>query len=309
MPPALRRRLRRSSPPAAGARHRARLITSLGAAVAGSLALAPSAFANFYAPEYGGSPNADKIHSLYIIVLVIAIVVFLVVEGALIYSVWKFRAKKGAVAAQIHGNTRLEVGWTVGAALILVVLAIVTFIKLPGIINPPNSKANIVLSASLSAPNPPSGNKLTICVQGRQYIWRYTYGSGCLLSNTNSPQSFANYPYSYTKMIVPAGVTVVLDIQSSDVIHSWWIPKLGGKVDAVPGYTTYTWFQAPRAGATYRGQCAQLCGANHAAMDAQVSVVTPAEYLEWVAAQKAAIKSANDQVTALRAYLTSTGNL
>ena len=86
---------------------------------------------------------------------------FVVVEGALVYSVYKFRAKKGAVAAQIHGNTRLEIGWTVAAALILVVLTVVTFVKLPSIINPPNSGANgLVLSASLTEPTPPNGKKL-----------------------------------------------------------------------------------------------------------------------------------------------------
>ena len=103
----------------------------------------------------------------------------MIVEGALVYSVYKFRAKKSAVAAQIHGNTRLEIGWTVAAALILVVLTVVTFVKLPSIINPPNSSANGFLSASLTPPKPPNGKKLTVCVQGRQYIWRYTYGAQC----------------------------------------------------------------------------------------------------------------------------------
>jgi cytochrome c oxidase subunit 2 len=243
------------------------------------------------------------------IVLILAIIVFLIVEGALLYSVWKFRAKKGAVAAQIHGNTRLEIGWTVGAALILVALAVITFIKLPSIINPPNSNPDgLQLSASLTNPTPPNGKKLVICIQGRQYIWRYTYGNGCLLGGAVNPEQFALHPYSFTTMEVPANTTVVLNIQSTDVIHSWWIPQLGGKVDAVPGYTTYTWFKAPHAGVTYRGQCAQLCGANHAAMDAYVKVVTPAQYQEWLASQAQAIKAANAQVTQLRQILTANGN-
>jgi cytochrome c oxidase subunit II len=102
---------------------------------------------------------------------------------------------------------------------------------------------------------------------------------------------------------------VILDIQSTDVIHSWWIPKLGGKVDAVPGYTTYTWFKAPKAGAVYHGQCAQLCGRQHAYMTAQVKVVSPAAYSKWAAAQEKQIVDANDQVTQLRQILTSNGNL
>jgi len=281
------------------------LVSALGLALAVSLTAAPSALANCCTPKSGGSPNADQIHSLYVIILAIAIVVFVIVEGALLYSVFKFRAKKGAVAAQIHGNTRLEISWTIAAALILVVLTVVTFVKLPSIINPPNSGPNgLVLSASTTQPVPPNGRKLTICVQGRQYIWRYTYGAGCL------DKAFAlNLPYSYQEMEVPADTTVVLNIQSIDVIHSWWVPSLGGKVDAVPGYTTYTWFKAPHAGATYRGQCAQLCGRQHAAMTALVKVVTPAQYLEWLQQQRQAIQSANGNVAVLRQYLTATGNL
>ena len=243
--------------------------------------LAPSAFAGFITPKSGGSPNANQIASLYKIVLYIAAVVFVIVEGALVYSVYKFRAKKGAVAAQIHGNTRLEIGWTVAAALILVVLTVVTFVKLPSIINPPNSSADgLVLSASLTEPKPPNGQKLTICIQGRQYIWRYTYGAGCLNA------AFANkLPYSFQEMVVPEHTTVVLAIQSTDVIHSWWVPSLGGKVDAVPGYTTYTWFKALHTG-LFHGQCAQLCGVNHAAMTALVKVVSPAQYKAWLANQE-----------------------
>jgi cytochrome c oxidase subunit II len=302
MPPALR-------PDAPAATHRrrrrARLLAVFALTIGASLLLAPSALANFLTPKSGGSPNADSIATLYKLVLYVALVVFVIVEGALFYSVYKFRAKKGAVAAQIHGNTRLEIGWTVAAALILVVLTVITFVKLPSIINPPNTQANgLVLSASLTQPTPPNGKKLVICVQGRQYIWRYTYGTDC------RDAGFARQlPYSYQQMVVPANTTVVLDIQSTDVIHSWWIPSMGGKVDAVPGYTTYTWFQAPHPGALFHGQCAQLCGRNHAAMTAQVKVVTPAEYQEWIAQQKAAITAANAQVTVLRHALIANGNL
>jgi cytochrome c oxidase subunit 2 len=269
------------------------------------LFLAPSALAGFITPESGGSPNADQISSLYKIILYIAAVVFVGVEGALLYSVIKFRGRRNRVAAQIHGNTRLEIGWTVAAALILVVLTVVTFVKLPSIINPPNSSAHgSFLSASVTQPNPPNGKKLTICVQGRQYIWRYTYGNGCRNNYFTS-----KLPYSYQHMFVPAGVTVILNIQSTDVIHSWWVPKLGGKVDAVPGYTTYTWFKAPRAGVTYYGQCAQLCGREHAFMTALVTVLTPSQYQQWAANQERAIQNANSQVTQLRQILTSNGNL
>jgi cytochrome c oxidase subunit 2 len=276
----------------------------VGLFLAASLVLAPDALANFITPKAGGSPNANQIHSLYDIVLWLAAFVFVVVEGALAYSLFKFRAKKNPVAAQIHGNTRLEIGWTVAAALLLVVLTVVTFIKLPSIINPPNSDADgLVLSASLTQPTPPDGKKLTVCVQGRQYIWRYTYGTDCLNGSFDS-----KLPYSFTTMEVPEHTTVVLKIQSTDVIHSWWVPSLGGKVDAVPGYTTYTWFKALHTG-RFRGQCAQLCGVNHAAMDAYVRVVTPAQYTTWLSTQEQAITAANDQVSQLRQILTQEHDL
>jgi cytochrome c oxidase subunit 2 len=230
--------------------------------------------------------------------------VFVLVEGALFYSVLRFRARRSRVAAQIHGNTPLEIGWTVAAALILVILTVVTFVKLPGIINPPNSGAHGFLTAAVTEPTPPNGKKLTICVQGRQYIWRYTYGNGCLNNAFTG-----KFPYSYTDMYVPADTTVVLAIQANDVIHSWWIPSLGGKVDAVPGYTTYTWFKASKVGALYHGRCAQLCGRQHAYMIARVRVLGATQYKQWLAGQQQAIQSANSQVTQLRQILTQTGNL
>jgi cytochrome c oxidase subunit 2 len=291
---------------ATDAKRRRRTPRLLSAALASSLlvslVLAPSAFANFITPKTGGSPNANQIHSLYLIILYIAAVVFVIVEGALVYSVYRFRAKKVRTAAQIHGNTRLEVSWTIAAAAILLVLTAVTFIKLPSILNPPNSNAGF-LESSLTQPTPPNGKKLVICVQGRQYIWRYVYGSDC----EHNPFT-AKLPYSYQEMVVPQGTTVVLSISSIDVIHSWWVPSLGGKVDAVPGYTTYTWFKA-KGPALYHGQCAQLCGRQHAFMTALVDVVSPAEYQVWLQRQSKLINTANSQVTQLRSYLTRTGNL
>ena len=273
------------------------------------LALAPAAGANLLTPKSGGSPNADQIHTLYSIILYIAAVVFVAVEGALVYSVYRFRAKRSRVAAQVHGNTPLEIGWTVAAALILVVLTVVTFVKLPSIINPPNTGSHGFLVADLGRPTPPNHKPLYICVTGRQFIWRYTYGTNC-----NNGAFSGKLPYSYQEMVVPADTTVVLAIQSTDVIHSWWVPSLAGKVDAVPGYTTYTWFKAPKASTpghpvVYHGQCAQLCGREHYAMTARVKVVTPQQYQAWLSAQSQQISQANAEVPKLRQILTQSGNL
>ena len=287
---------------------RRRLVAALLLATTASLVFASGAFADFLTPESGGSPNADEIDSLYKLILYIAIVVFVIVEGALLYSLVKFRARKGRVAAQIHGNTRLEISWTVAAALILVVLSAVTFAKLGSIQDPPNSDAgglqlaDGVLTATIDQPTPPNGKKLTVCVTGRQYVWRYTYGAGC-------KSNAFGLPYSYQEMVVPAHTTVVLDIQATDVIHSWWIPKLGGKMDAVPGYRNYTWFKAPRAGELYKGQCAEFCGRGHADMTARVRVVSPDEYETWLADQRQAIDDANRQVVELRRQLADDGIL
>ena len=272
------------------------LALSLAAAALILLAIAGPAFGDAFSPESGGSPQADSIDTLYWLVMVVAIVVFLGVEGALFYSLFKFRARKGAVAAQIRGNTRLEVGWTVGAALILVVLAAFTFATLGNIRNPPNSGARglklangTLIAAGPSKPLPPNGKSLNICVNGQQYVWRYTYAQNC----NNAP---LNSVFSYEEMVVPVETTVTLDINAQDVAHSWWIPKLGGKFDAVPGYTNHTWFKVPAklAGTTFRGQCAELCGRNHANMIAEVKAVTPDEYGRWLDQRKADIKAADD---------------
>ena len=289
----------------AGRRTGARSVALAAPLAAGIyLALAQSASAACCTLKTGASPNATSIATLYDIVFGLSVVVFLAVVGFILYSVWKFRAHKNPVALQIHGNTRLELSLTLSAALILVVIAAVTFIKLPSIVNPPNSDAgaSAVLSASLTAPQPPSGNKLTVCVTARQFIWRYTYGNNC------DKAAWKNkLPYSYQEMVVPQGVTVDLLIQSSDVIHAWWIPALGGKVDAVPGFTTYTWFKALHANELYHGQCAQLCGREHAYMTALVKVVTPKQYTAWLAQQGGLIGQQNNQVAQIRAYLVKQG--
>jgi len=272
-----------------------RLALGVLLALALLLVFAGTAFASAIVPESGGSPNADDISTLYKLILAVAVVIFIGVEGALFYSLFKFRARKGAVPAQIRGNTRLEVGWTVGAALILVILAVFTFAKLGDIRNPPNSGpeglqlADGVLVAEGPAKRlPPNGKSLNICVNGQQYIWRYTYANDC----ANAPLSS---PFSYQEMVVPVDTTVTLDINAQDVAHSWWIPKLGGKFDAVPGYTNHTWFKVPSklAGTVFTGQCAELCGRNHANMTARVRAVTPAEYERWLDQRKADIKAAD----------------
>ena len=266
---------------------------ALVAGLMGALVLATGASADLWTPESGGgSANAENIDTLYKIILAVAVVVFVGVEGALLYSLVKFRARKDAVPAQIRGNTRLEIGWTLGAAAILVVLAVVTFAMLPGIRNPPNSDADgfptqriaNVENASAYQPRPPNGRALNIEVNGQRYVWRYTYPDG--------DDNVLNNVFEYETMYVPTKTTVTLTIRAQDVVHSWWIPKLGGKADAVPGHTNFTWFKVQEPG-TFRGQCAELCGRNHADMVAKVVAIEPAQFKAWLARKRREIDANN----------------
>lgn len=280
---------------------RFRVTAALALVALAALALgAGSAIAGPIAPDdSSGSPNAEGIRQLYLIIFALGAIIFFGVGGLLIYTLVRFRAKKGAVAAQIHGSTRMEVSWTVGAALLLVVIAVVTFVKLDQINNPPNSGPDgapvtgngSFVAAGAKEKLPPNGRSLSIEVNGQQYLWRYTYedGDGNNLNNV----------YSYESMVVPVNTTVTLKIRAQDVQHSWWIPALGGKFDAVPGYTNFTWFKASRTG-TYTGQCAELCGRNHANMTARVVVVPPAAFEAWYARQKAEIRAADAAAAAGR---------
>lgn len=278
----------------ARSRTRRRVFTvTLLAAIVGALALAGGASADFWTPESGGSANADSIDTLYKIILAVAAVVFFGVEGVLLYSVIKFRTRPDSVPAQIRGNTRLEIGWTLGAAVILVVLAVVTFAMLDDIRTPPNSDADglatqpvdNVQNAAAYQPRPPDGRSLNIEVNGQRYSWRYTYPD----DDTN----VLNNVFEYHTLYVPTKTTVTLTIKAQDVAHSWWIPALGGKADAVPGHLNFAWFKVPEPG-TFRGQCAELCGRNHADMTAEVVALEPAAFERWMAAKKRAIDAANE---------------
>lgn len=275
-------------------------LPALSATLLGALLFAGAAQASFFGPEAGPTRNAQEIKNLYWIVFAIACVIFVGVMGTMIYSLIRFRSSKHPLAAQIRGNTKLEIGWTIGPAIILVALAVLTFVKLDPIRNPENSgpdglpSADAVLTADATKRVPPNGKALDIKVNGQQYVWRYTY-----------PTSFGNV-FSYEEMVVPVNTTVILDITAQDVAHSWWIPKLGGKADAIPGYTNHTWFKVTEPG-VYHGQCAELCGRNHANMIADVRVVSVPEFEAWVRRQKAAIQAANGSIAKVREQIQKSG--
>jgi len=287
---------------------RARTAALTAAASIAALLAAPASSLAFTAvPKAGGSPNADAIQELYIFALIIGVIVLVGIEAVLVGSLLKLRASKGAVVNNHSSNGKGDIGWAIAATVIVVLLAVATFVKLPDVTNPPNGQpvADFAKSSAttglVSIPSPADGKKITINVTGRQYIWRYTYGDRL------------DSPFAYTEMVAPSDTVVVLRIQSSDVIHSWWIPALGGKFDAVPGSTNYTWFKAPTPknseGDVYSGQCAELCGRQHANMLATVRVVTPAAFKVWLVAQKQRIAKANQQSLKNRQKLTAEGQI
>ena len=286
-------------------------VRALWFALLGALALllvtAPGAMADVLTPESGGgSENAEAIDNLYKIALFLGFLIFLLVEGILIYVLVKHRFRRGGPEpAQIRGNTKLEIGWTVGAAVLLVILSVVTFIYLGDIKNPDGPTSGGLAAAAnqyatIDQSKPPGDPKraLTVEVNAQQYLFRYRYPNGAI---------------NYYDLVVPYDTTVILNIRSSDVVHSWWIPKLGGKADATPPdakYTNKTWFKITKKGnqryreftgaSFFNGACAELCGDNHADMEARVVALPVDQYQRWVEDQKRLQAEAGDALAQQR---------
>jgi cytochrome c oxidase subunit II len=239
-----------------------RLFLALPAALALALAAATTAAADAgLAPVTPESPNANAIRQTYWLILIVTGVIFVLVEGALILFVVRFRRGrrgKGQEGPQIHGATKLETAATIVPVLILAGIAAFVFVKLPTIKDVPPANA--------------AGGSLKITVEGHQYYWMFRYPNGQV---------------AFQRMAVPVGRVVELTVVSPDVIHSWWVPALGGKIDAIPGRVNHTWFKAEKAG-HYEVRCAELCGMEHAHMTGWVDVVTPGEYAKFRAAHTGA---------------------
>jgi cytochrome c oxidase subunit 2 len=236
----------------------------LALVVAGAAAASNGGFT----PVAPHSPNAHEINQTYYLILGFTAAIFVLVETALVVFIIRFRSRgrsREVEGPQIIGHTRLEIIWTVIPVLILAVIAAFVFVKLPSIKNVPASS-----------------RQLDVEVQGHQYYWRFVYPGGAV---------------SFDRMVVPADRVVYLTIVSADVAHSWWIPALGGKTDAIPGRTNHSWFNAD-AVATYSGQCAELCGIQHAWMKAQVQAVTQADYDAWAKQRRRLLAAPNAQLGA-----------
>jgi cytochrome c oxidase subunit II len=243
---------------------RARLLLSVCSSLLGSLVLVGPALARNgtnFAPVTPDSANANGIRDSYLFVSLFVLGIFLLVEGLLIAFVIRYRRRnrqRFEDGAPIHGSSRLELAWTAFPVVILFLIGGFVFWKLPGIDTVPAAKAT---------------GQLDIRVTGQQFYWQFEYPNGAISIDT---------------MRAPVGVPVKLYVTSpdTDVIHSWWIPSLGGKIDAIPGRVNTTWFQAKTVG-TYKGQCAELCGLQHAHMTAQVQVLPRTEFDTWVTQRQA----------------------
>jgi cytochrome c oxidase subunit II len=201
------------------------------------------------------SSNAHAIDEIYRAILGVTVTIFVLVGGWLVYSAIRFRERRGEVypePAQVHGSTRLEIGWTIVPVLILVGLSAFTFYKLP------------------SVTDVPSGG-MEIKVVAQQYSFTYTYPNGKHPASTDT-----------NTLVVPVGVPVHLSLSSKDVIHDWWVEQLAQKTDVFPGRTTHTWFRADKTG-TYVGQCAEFCGPGHATMVIVVKVVSKQDFDTYMA--------------------------
>ena len=224
---------------------------------------------------------AEEQHFLHWMLMIVCTVIFIAVFGVMFYSIWKHRRSKGAKSANFHESVSVEIIWTIIPFIIVVLMAL------------PATKVLVAQKDTTNA-------DLTIKTTGYQWKWGYDYlkgeGEGIsflqTLDTTQRAMSDAGKPEGDNyllkvdnPLVVPVGKKIRIITTANDVIHAWMIPAFGVKQDAIPGFVRDTWFRAERTGDFY-GQCAELCGKEHAYMPIHVKVVTDAEYTTWVAGEK-----------------------
>ncbi len=221
-------------------------------AVLATLVFGASAVAVNVSPFDPAGPNAGRINELYTVIFWTAVGVAVVVGGLIVFAAFRFRRRDEQEPVQFHSHAALEITWTVVPFAILAVIFVLTAVNM-GFINT----------------GPREG--MTIKVIAAQFAWTFQYPDARVTSNAPGEG-----------MVVPVGEDIRLEIVSRDVAHSWWVPRLAGKTDAIPGQTNHAWFRADAPG-TYDGQCTEFCGIGHALMATKVVAKPRAEYDLWYA--------------------------
>ena len=221
------------------------------------------------------SGNGQDIYNLYEIISIPAIIIFLGVEAALLWVVVKYRRSRQApdyVPPQVHGNTMLEVVWTVVPLIVVLAIAAGSF---------------YVLQKDFQ---PVDASNYTIVVSGHQFGWDYSYPEGFTVKQEGTLAA------DVTPMVVPTHKLIRLQFEGTDVIHSWWVPAISGKTDAVPGYDNYSWMKIDQncgssvetSTCRWRGECAELCGVGHSTMQIIVVAVDQDAFDQWAQQQRVA---------------------
>ncbi len=212
------------------------------------------------------SPNGQGIYNTYIGISIVALIVFLGYELALLWVVIRYRRSRqpaGYVPPQVHGHNGLEVAWTAIPLVIVLAIAVYSFNELQRDFQPI------------------TGEQMTVIVSGHQFGWNYDYGNGVVVHQEGTLSG------DVTPFVVPTHTLVKLQFRGTDVIHSWWVPAISGKTDAVPGYDNFSWLKIDQVG-RWRGECAELCGSGHYSMQIIVQAMDRSDYDAWMAKQKAA---------------------
>lgn len=232
------------------------LLALLGALLLSACGQGPENTANVLLPK---GPIALQESDLTWIIFGICAVVWVFVTGWLVISIIRFRSRPGLPPArQTPGNTRIEIAWTIAPSIVLFVVLGVT------------------ISTMFAVASPPQPTTLTVVAVGHQWWWEFDYPK----------QPGIDTPFvTADEMHIPVGAYVHIELYSNNVIHSFWVPELGGKTDVIPGHINTMWLKGDAIG-DYRGACAEYCGAQHAHMDYIVKVTSASDFQTWAATQQ-----------------------
>lgn len=217
------------------------------------------------------SPNGQGIYDTYIGISIPAIIVFVGYEAALLWVAIRYRRSRqpaGYTPPQVHGHTGVELIWTAIPLVIVLTIAVYSFAELQTNFQPINNQQMLVV------------------ISGHQFGWDYDYGNGVVIHQEGSLTS------PVQPFVVPTNTLIKLQFRGTDVIHSWWVPAITGKTDAVPGYDNFSWMKIDRVG-QWNGECAELCGFGHASMRIVVQAMSPSDFDAWMTQQKAKAASAS----------------